>query len=218
MEPLKEIYENRWDTEELKQVRKVWEIIVKDYFQKFVPQNAAVLDVGCGYCHFVNLIDAKEKTGIDANPDVKNHANKDVKIVLVNNLSLDELEKDHYDVAFVSNFLEHLENSTEVLNLLSNLKKVLKKGGKVFILQPNFRLIGRRYFDFIDHKTILTDTSLEEAFSITGYKVVHKVVRFLPYTTKSKIPKWPSLVKLYLKLRPIWLLMGKQSFYIIEKQ
>jgi hypothetical protein len=81
-------------------------------------------------------------------------------------------------------------------------------------LQPNFRLLGPAYFDFIDHKTILTDKSLEEALTIVGFSVKRKIVRFLPYTTKSRIPQHRVLVRFYLWFRPLWFFMGKQSLFV----
>ena len=50
-------------------------------------------------------------------------------------------------------------------------------------------------------------------------KRVKKVIkRFLPYTTKSKLPQEPWLVWLYLKLMPFsGFFFGKQSLIILEK-
>jgi len=94
---------------------------------------------------------------------------------------------------------------------------MLRPGGKLIILQPNFRLLGAAYFDFIDHKTILTDKSLEEALNIVGFAIERKIIRFLPYTTKSRIPQTPMLVRFYLWFRLLWFLMGKQSLFVALK-
>ena len=82
------------------------------------------------------------------------------------------------------------------------------------ILQPNFALVGPRYFDFIDHKTILTDASLVEALELTGFQVEEIKRRFMPYTSKSRLPKWPWLVRLYLKCPPAQFLLGKQTLVV----
>jgi len=44
------------------------------------------------------------------------------------------------------------------------------------------------------------------------------VPRFLPYTSKSRLPKAPALVWLYLKLKPAWWLLGKQMFVVARKE
>jgi hypothetical protein len=69
------------------------------------------------------------------------------------------------------------------MDLLMRVKELLRPEGKLIVLQPNFRLLGAAYFDFIDHKTILTDKSLEEALTVAGFTITRKIIRFLPYTT-----------------------------------
>lgn len=81
-------------------------------------------------------------------------------------------------------------------------------------MQPNIRLIGGAYWDFIDHQTALTDRSLAEAAEMSGFKTRRNIARFLPYTTKSRLPKHPLLVRAYLAFPPAWLLLGKQTLYI----
>ena len=46
---------------------------------------------------------------------------------------------------------------------------------------------------------------------------VRVIARFLPYTTKSVLPQWPWLVKLYLRLPLAWWLLGKQSLVVAKK-
>ena len=51
---------------------------------------------------------------------------------------------------------------------------------------------------------------MAEALGMAGFEVIECRARFLPYTTKSRLPKWPVLVRLYLALRPAQWLFGKQ--------
>lgn len=212
------VYQKRWEASELKRVSQVWEVLTRSFFQKLISTNSKVLDIGCGFCHFLNHLKAKEKVGVDANPLAANYAAKDVTFIHTNDLSLKMLPDEHFDYVLLSNFLEHLDSTREVIALLGRVTELLKPGGKIIILQPNFRLLGAAYFDFIDHKTVLTDKSVEEALNIVGFTIERRIVRFLPYTTKSKLPQHPFLVRLYLRLRPMWLLLGKQSLFIAAKQ
>ena len=84
------------------------------------------------------------------------------------------------------------------------------------MLQPNIRLVGARYWDFIDHKVALTENSLQEAADLAGLRSVTLIPRFLPYSTKGRLPTHPALVRLYLRLRPAWWLLGKQTLYVGE--
>ena len=84
----------------------------------------------------------------------------------------------------------------------------------MIILQPNIRLTGGAYWDFIDHRTPLTERSLIEAATIAGFREETTITRFLPYTTKGRLPSHPWLVRVYLRFRPAWLLLGRQTLYI----
>ena len=84
----------------------------------------------------------------------------------------------------------------------------------MIVLQPNIRLVGGSYWDFLDHKTPLTERSLEEAAQTAGLETERLITRFLPYTTKSRFPQRGWLVRGYLAFPPAWWLLGKQSLLI----
>ena len=43
------------------------------------------------------------------------------------------------------------------------------------------------------------------------------MTRFLPYTTKGRLPQTSGLVRLYLALPLAWRLLGKQTLYVAER-
>src|SRR3974390_1104164 len=49
--------------------RKVWRPLTADFFQRLINPAGSVLDLGCGYGEFINQILAREKYGMDLNPD-----------------------------------------------------------------------------------------------------------------------------------------------------
>lgn len=121
------------------------------------------------------------------------------------------------DIVFISNLFEHLNSREEILKVLNESYRILKSNGIIIILQPNINYIGTKYWDFFDHKIALSDKSLAEALRFSNFKILKLLPRFLPYTTKSGLPKWPFLVKLYLKYRLLWNLFGQQCLIIAEK-
>ncbi len=203
--------------EERRALQGVWRILVDHYFQKWIGPGDAVLDVGAGLCNFINRVRARRKVAMDSDPLVAEHCSQEVDFVHADSLSGKDLGGP-FDVIFISNFLEHLESGKQVMAFLEDLRPHLTKDGKLLILQPNFELIGAAYFDFIDHKTILTDKSLIEALELTGYEVAYLKRRFLPYTSKSSIPRAPWMVRLYLAFPPVQYFMGKQSFVVARRQ
>lgn len=211
------IYGHRWDARELRELSAIWRTLVHEYFQRLIPPDAAVLDIGCGFCGFLNAVQARERLGVDSNPEAARHAALGVEVRTIPDLQLRELPEAHFDFIFISNFLEHLENSGQVLHLLRRASELLSPRGRVVVLQPNFRLLGPRYFDFIDHKTILTDAGMREALGLSNLHLEREIIRFLPYTTKSCLPRHPLFVSLYLRCPPLWKIFGKQSLFIARR-
>jgi hypothetical protein len=52
---------------------------------------------------------------------------------------------------------------------------------------------------------------------MAGLRPVEVRARFLPYTTKSRLPKATWLLRLYLRLRPAQWLFGKQTWVVAER-
>jgi hypothetical protein len=117
----------------------------------------------------------------------------------------------------MSNFLEHLPSKSVVLDTFKEAHRILAPGGRIIVLQPNIRFLPGEYWDFFDHHTPLTDRSLVEGLQLAGFAPTVVYPRFLPYTTKSRLPKATSLVKLYLKVPLAWRLFGKQALVVAEK-
>ncbi len=214
---LKRIYRQRFGADEHASRNGVWRALCRHFFQRFVPINATVLDLAAGNCEFINNIQAGSKIAVDLNEDIRNFAAPEVRVVLAYSHAMSEIAAESVDVVFVSNFFEHLPDKEALLATLAEIRRVLKRGGKLLILQPNIRLLKGAYWDFIDHLLPLTHYTLAEALELVDMPIEYMRVRFLPYTTRSRLPRAPWLVWLYLQVRPAQWLMGKQTFLVARK-
>ena len=127
------------------------------------------------------------------------------------------VQSESVDIVFVSNFFEHLPSTEALLGTLAEIRRVLRPGGRALVLQPNIRLVGGAYWDFVDHHLALTEKTLREAFGLAGLRTIETRTRFLPYTMVGKMPAHPALVWLYLRVPPAQWIMGKQSFLVAER-
>ena len=211
------LYQVRFHSEEIKKKNKLWQTLCKHYFSKYINKNDCVLDLAAGYCEFINNINVNKKIAVDINPDTVNYAQPDVQVINAMSSHIEEIPSNSVNVIFISNFFEHISKE-EILLTLKECRRILAPKGIIMILQPNIKYIGGAYWDFFDHYTPLTDQSLSEALELTGYKVKKMIPRFLPYTTKSKIPQFSWLVAIYLHIPLAWKIMGKQLFVIAEKE
>ena len=213
---LKEVYEHRFDEADQAHKETIWQELGR-YLQRYIAPGARVVDIACDLGYFIRNIRAAERWATDIR-DVGATLPPDVRFIRASGLDLaDVLPNNSFDLAFFSNYLEHLPSTEAVLEQLRVTFTLLKPGGRVLILQPNIRLIGGAYWDFIDHQTALTEKSLAEAATMAGFKTKQVITRFLPYTTKSRLPQHPLLVRTYLRLPPAWLIFGKQTLYLGEK-
>ena len=213
---LKEVYEQRFSKEDQLGKEAIW-LELGRFLQRYVEPDARVVDIACDLGYFIRNVRAAERWATDIR-DVEGSLPEDVHFVRASGLDLaDVLPNNHFDLAFFSNYLEHLPSTEAVLQQLRVTYSILKPGGRVLILQPNIRLIGGAYWDFIDHQTALTDKSLAEAAAMAGFTPKKVIARFLPYTTKSRLPQHPLLVRAYLAFPPAWRFFGKQTLYLGEK-
>lgn len=212
---LPELYDARFDEREISRKDEVWQEIV-GYLQRYIDPAGPILDLACDRGHFIRFVDANERWATDIR-DMRSALPADVRFVQGSGLELANLlPTRHFATVFMSNYLEHLESSDAVIDQLRVVHSLLRPKGRVIVLQPNIRLVGPRYWDFIDHRVALTERSLLEAAELAQLRTVALVTRFLPYSTKGRLPTAPRLVRLYLRFPPAWWLFGRQTLFVGE--
>ena len=212
--PNSSVYDLRFGERERRSKDEIWREIGRFLQKRYIVPGDRVLDVGCDVGYFIRNIDAAERWATDLR-DTSAEMPDGIRFVQADGLKLAELlPNGYFDLVFMSNYLEHLDSATNVIEQLSVAHRLLKTGGKVVVLQPNIALVGGAYWDFIDHRVALTDKSLTEAATLAGFETREVIRRFLPYSVKGRIPAHPALVRAYLAFRPGWRLLGKQTLYV----
>ena len=216
---LEYLYQQRFNAFERIRKKQLWQILCQEYLQRFVKKTDTVVDLGAGSCEFINSIRCRKKIAIDANPDLLQHAKKEVVGIKGRVSQIKRLVgKTKVDVVFASNVLEHLNSKEEVFELILDIFQILSPGGRLLLLQPDILLIGAMYWDFFDHKVPLTTRSIVEVLEAAGFKITYLHSPFLPYTTKTKyLPMYPWVLKLYLRLKLLHRIFGRQFFVCAQK-
>lgn len=209
---LESLYANRFNNTRAGR-DALWRVLCDHFFQRWVPRQATVLDLAAGHCEFINNIKAARRIAVDLNPDVRVRAEEGVETHVLSCDDLSGIPTASVDVVFVSNLFEHVTRDVILATLLES-RRVLKAEGRLLVLQPNVRYCGRNYWQFFDHITPVDDRALAEAFAATGLRLVTSIPRFLPYTTKGRLPSRLWLVRLYLRLPILWRLLGAQAFMV----
>lgn len=193
---------------------KVWRAIT-EYLQRFIKADSdTVLDLGSGYCDFINNIKASNRFALDLNPEGSNYCNQNVSFLCSSALKMDKIQDSSINVIFASNLLEHFD-SDELDLMLNEFNRILASNGIVILLQPNYRYAFKEYFDDYTHKKVFSHISLSNFLESKGYKVIEAIPKFLPFSLKSRLPKSYLLTKIYLHsfFRP----MAKQMLIVAQK-
>ena len=189
-------------------------------------RDKSILDIGCG-CggaafHLIKKHGAKSVQGIDPEPLVIETAKK---LALKNNLSGKTIFKcvqpeplpydnETFDVVYSKSLLEHLWYPDQYL---LEVKRILKPGGLVITIVPDWEVNYKIYFDDYTHRTPFTKISLNDIYKICDFNDVEVVkfrqlpivwrfpilnyfsamiAPFVPIRNEIKFLKWSRLIML----------------------
>ena len=217
MPDLSKLYRFRFREADRAGKMRIWKALCEHFFQPLIGEDRVIVDLACGYGEFINNIRGKKKYAVDLNPDARANVADDVQFCPSRADAMSEIHADSVDVVFASNFLEHLRSKEECDAVLAEVRRILRPGGRFVIMGPNIRYLAAAYWDFYDHCLPLSHLSLEEGLVQADYEIERIVPRFLPYTSRSRLPRHPALIALYLKAPLVWRLLGKQFLVIGRK-
>ena len=196
---------------------EVWQVLACHYFHRWVKPADTVLDVGAGYCEFINSIRAAHKYALDSNPATAAKAAPDVTVLSQEATKPWSMPSESASVVFSSNFFEHLPTKQNLAHCLGEAYRVLRPQGLLIALGPNIRFCFDVYWDFVDHHLPLSDRSMVEALEIAGFRRELVIPRFLPFTMSGRVPHRAFLVRLYLLFPLAQRLWGKQFLVMARK-
>lgn len=210
------IYEYRFRDIDQDVRRQVWEEI-SAFLYRELGSPERVLDPAAGRCEFINAIPAVERWAVDVVEHSAAHAQPGVRFVVSEIMNAD-LPRDHFDAILASNFLEHLPSQGAVAAFLERMHGLLRDGGRMAIIGPNFKYCADEYFDCADHTVVLSHLAVAEHLYAAGFEVERIVPRFLPYSFRGRVPAGRMLARRYLGFPPAWRLLGKQFLVVGRAQ
>ena len=213
---LAQIYEKRFSGHEIYRNR-VWQILTKEFFLKWIKDSDHILDLGCGYGEFINHATCKVRHAIDLNPKTKSLLDQKIIFHEQDCSKPWKIDPNSLDLVFTSNFFEHLPNKESLNRTMGEIKKALKPGGRLIAMGPNISVLKGRYWDFWDHHVALSDQSLCELLQIHDFTIEQSYSKFLPYNMVRVKERPVFLVSLYLRFPILWELFGKQFLIIAKK-
>jgi 2-polyprenyl-3-methyl-5-hydroxy-6-metoxy-1,4-benzoquinol methylase len=193
----------------------VWEEIAPHVYG-LMGSPEAVLDPAAGRGEFIGSISAQERWAVDEVAYAEAERSPGVEIVTSKIMDA-ELPAEHFDGVFVSNFLEHLPNQEAISEFLERMREVMKAGGRIAIMGPNYRHCADEYWDCADHYVALTHVAIAEHLYAAGFEPERVIPRYLPYSFRGILPPSKTLTRIYLRTPLAWRLLGKQFLVIGRK-
>ena len=144
---LTQIYVKRFSGHE-KYRNRVWKVLVKEYFSKWIKSTDHILDLGCGYGEFINHVKYGVRHAMDLNPKTKSLLDNKIIFHEQDCSKPWKIDQNSLDLIFTSNFFEHLPNKESLNRTISEVKKALKPGGRLIAMGPNISVLKGKYWDF----------------------------------------------------------------------
>lgn len=217
MDDLAQLYRTRFSDADRTRKDAIWRVLCERFFQRYVPATSTVLELASGYGEFLRHIRAAKKIAVDLNPESSRFVPPGAEFHLRSADDLSCIPSDSIDVCFSSNFFEHLPSKEMLDRVLKEGLRVLRPGGIYLAMQPNLRYAPGEYWDYYDHVLPLTHLACQEAFAKAGFTVIELIDRFVPFSTSSRLPQHPALVRAYLAIPLVWRLLGRQ-FVIVGRK
>jgi SAM-dependent methyltransferase len=196
---------------------RVWKLLTREFFQAYVPKGGAVLDLGCGWGEFINNIEAQTKYGMDLNPESERRLSPNVVFLKQDCSTAWGVPDSTLDVIFTSNFFEHLPTKESLRQTVLEARRCLKPGGTLLCMGPNIKYLAGAYWDFWDHYLPLTELSLGELLDVSGFRIMRRTARFLPYSMSQGFAPPVAFIAVYLRVPLLWRLFGRQFLIVATK-
>lgn len=184
--------------------RKIIDIILN---KEIKNNNLKILDVGCGTGHTTLSL---KKFGITFGSDMSFSALKHSKIrgleLIVNSNSTQlPFIENSFDIITMLDVLEHTPNDLEVL---LELKKILKKDGRILITVPAYQFLWSEHDVALSHYRRYNSKNLRSVLNKSGFKITRisyfisiifpliVIYRLISKLKKSKSNSKAQLIKL----------------------
>jgi SAM-dependent methyltransferase len=167
-----------------------------------MEKGQTFLEPGCGRGEF---LDEFRKLGLDCKGiDLSEYSGSMCPEVEVKKKV--DLENDiwpfpdnYFDIIYNKSLMEHLTNPDK---FLAEARRVLKPGGKIICLIPDWESNYKTYFDDFTHRTPFTSISLNDIYQITDFQNI-KVFKFRQLPIVWRYPILNIVCKLISPFIPV---------------
>ena len=176
-------------------VFETFETLISQFYNKKFLTSDFFLELGCGNGNFLSVLEKK------------NFCYKGLDIDDLN-FEKDKIPVDDGSVDYVicNSVIEHIKND---FFFISEIKRVLKNGGILILITPNFSYCYKNFYDDPTHVNPFTPKKVENLMSIVGMRNV----TVLPWIVKKSVFFWKIPFKFFIA-RYCLISRGDSKLYI----
>ena len=147
--------------------------LIKHLFDQFdMKPGMRILEPGCGRGEFLRVFKAlgMDAVGLDRSEETKVLLSKDEIELMVCDVESDAglpFPDDSFDLIYNKSFMEHLSHPDI---FLKEAFRILKPGGMILCLIPDWESNYKTYFDDFTHRTPFTKPALEDIYKICDFE------------------------------------------------
>ena len=193
-------------------------------FKKLISQkDISILEIGPGRGVFAEL--CKEEgigyTAIEVNPTLANNLGECGFEILKAKVPPIPIDSNKFDVVYMNQVFEHMNNVDMAQELIEECYRVLKKGGFLCIISPDYLIWKEEFFNGdYTHNYITTIRRLKEIYYDNGLKTVYVTYISGPFFGDPITFVLSSFSRLFIRPKLIRLLtfglMSEERIYKIK--
>ena len=144
--------------------------MIKHFIDKYkIEENSKILELGCGRAEFLNEFHKNKMKAYGVDNSIygkKLYPHLEIQKVdlLKNSLPYPD---DTFDVIYSKSFVEHFYYPEKIFQ---EAYRVLKRGGKIITLTPEWKYFYKTFYEDFTHRTPFTKVSLRDIQLICNFK------------------------------------------------
>ena len=147
--------------------------LIKFYLGR-LSEGDKILDLNPGFEGIYNEIDLSQNKylALEQNPNIRSFLEERSIPVKNWNIPSIPLEDNSIDYVLSTPFIEHLPTYIDALNLLIEIRRVLKPGGKILLIVPNYLSLKEIFFEDYKHGWVTTRKRIKDMLLDCHYEIL----------------------------------------------
>lgn len=154
--------------------KKAAQVEIFDHFLPKLSNDSHVLEIGPGRGAFARECQRREipYTGIEPSDSLRAELSADGINVVKSSVPPIDLKGDEFDLVYSFHIVEHMKDYHDVMEFFAEAYRVLKPGGYMAVIAPNYRLVKNVFFQYeYQHAFVTTLDNVSNGLKDTGFDI-----------------------------------------------